>query len=61
MSVVKDMIKSAKLLLVGAFCISDGYEYLQKYIFHGFLIVLMIDLQHVFFNIIGTDGTRFQK
>ena len=61
MSVVKDMTKSAKLLLVGAFCISDGYEYLQKYIFHGFLIVLMIDLQHVFFNIIGTDGTRFQK
>ena len=61
MSVVKDMIKSAKLLLVRAFCISDGYEYLQKYIFHGFLIVLMIDLQHVFFNIIGTDGTRFQK
>ena len=55
------MIKSAKLLLVRAFCISDGYEYLQKYIFHGFLIVLMIDLQHVFFNIIGTDGTRFQK
>ena len=61
MSVVKDMIKSAKLLLVRAFCISDGYEYLQKYIFHGFLIVLMIDLQHVFFNIIGTDGRRFQK
>ena len=55
------MIKSAKLLLVGAFCISDGYEYLQKYIFHGFLIVLMIDLQHVFFNIIGTGGTWFQK
>ena len=48
MSVVKDMIKSANLLLVGAFCISDGYEYLQKYIFHGFLIVLMIDLLHVF-------------
>ena len=42
------MIKSAKLLLVGAFCISDGYEYLQKYIFHGFLIVLMIDLQQIF-------------
>ena len=42
------MIKSANLLLVGAFCISDGYEYLQKYIFHGFLIVLMIDLQQIF-------------
>ena len=42
------MIKSAKLLLVRAFCISDGYEYLQKYIFHGFLIVLMIDLQQIF-------------
>ena len=48
MSVVKDMTKSAKLLLVGAFCISDGYEYLQKYIFHSFLIVLMIDLQQFF-------------
>ena len=42
------MTKSAKLLLVGAFCISDGYEYLQKYIFHSFLIVLMIDLQQFF-------------
>ena len=42
------MTKSAKLLLVGAFCISDGYEYLQKNIFHGFLIVFMIDLQQIF-------------
>ena len=42
------MTKSAKLLLVGAFCISDGYEYLKKYIFHGFLIVFMIDLQQIF-------------
>ena len=42
------MTKSEKLLLVGAFCISDGYEHLEKYIFHGFLIVLMIDLQNFF-------------
>ena len=42
------MTKSIKLLLVGAFCISDSYEYLWKYIFHGFLIVLMIDLLQMF-------------
>ena len=42
------MIESAELLLVGTFCISDGYEYLQKYIFHSFLIVLMVDLQQIF-------------
>ena len=48
MSVVKDTTKSEKLILVGAFCISDGYEYLSKYIIHGFLIVLMVDLQQMF-------------
>ena len=48
MSVVKGMAKSAELLLVGAFYIANGYEYLQKYILHGFLIVLMIDLQQIF-------------
>ena len=51
------MTKTAKLLLVGAFCISDSYEYLQKCIFHGFLIVLIIDLQQIFLNIIVREGT----